>query len=126
MKKLPAMVILGTLGLAACGETDSTSSENSNSGRVAADANGSMGAAPAEAPGQTGEAYSGNGDITEISANKVTISHGPIEGIGWPAMTVGFSVNSPDLLRGLSVGDPVKFNFQKAGSDYVITSIEKT
>lgn len=126
MKKLPTiLLIFGTIGLAACGETGSTANQNSNSAPVAQDASGSMGAAPAEGPEPTGEAYSGNGDITEISGNTVTISHGPIEGIGWPAMTMGFSVSSPDMLSGLSVGDPVNFQFRKAGSGYVLTSINK-
>ena len=126
MKELPALLmILTTMGLAACGETDSTASPNSNSALLADGGNGSTDSAPAKAPEPTGQAYSGNGDITEISGNKVTISHGPIDGIGSPATTTGFSVASPDLLRGLSVGHPVNFQFQKAGNDYVITSINK-
>lgn len=75
-----ARVATGTL--AACGGPDAASNENSVM-PPAESANGSVGAAPAPA----GELYSGNGDITEISENNVTISHGPIAGIGWPAMT---------------------------------------
>lgn len=113
------------MGLAGCGETAGTANQDGNSASVAAGANGSSSTVPTQEATRTGEAYSGNGDITEISGNKVTISHGPIEGIGWPAMTMAFSVSSPDVLRGLSIGDPVKFQFQKAGSSYVITSINK-
>ena len=116
------LAVLGAWGLAACGESDSTATET-DTPTAAAGANTSMQAGPAAAP--AGDTYSGDGDITEISGDKVTISHGPIEGIGWPAMTMGFSVASPDVLQGLSVGDPVQFQFQKAGSDYIISSIKK-
>lgn len=100
------------LALAACGETNTASSNT---------------AAPvAEAPAEgQGEVYSASGDVTEISDGTVTISHGPVEGIGWPAMTMGFKAPSPEMVQGLNVGDPVSFQFRQAGGDYVLTSITK-
>ena len=123
-KKLYALLILGTATLAACGEPDAANNEN-NAAPPAQNASGSAEAGAADAPQAAGEVYSGNGDITEISDNKVTISHGPIEAVDWPAMTMAFSAASPEMLRGLNVGDPVAFQFQKAGSGYVVTSINK-
>lgn len=123
-KKLSFLVILGTAALAACGGPDAADNENSATA-PAQSGNGSVEAGPAGAAEPAGEVYSGTGDITDISGNKVTISHGPIAGIGWPAMTMAFSAGSPEMLQGLNVGDPVSFQFQKAGSDYVIASINK-
>lgn len=113
-------MLISTTALVACGGSEEMSQQTNQAGQVAVAA-GADGSKPEAA----GEVYSGEGDITELSGNKVTISHGPIEGIGWPAMTMGFSAGSPEMLRGLNVGDPVSFQFQKAGSDYVITSINK-
>lgn len=122
MKKVSAfLMVLGVATLAACGETERAGADATNPGAAA----GGEAVAEGAAAQPAGEVFSGKGDITELSGDKVTISHGPIEGIGWPAMTMGFSTSSPDLLRGLNVGDPVSFQFQKAGSDYVVTSISK-
>ena len=108
------MALLVASGLAACGADEkSTESKAPASGL----SDGTLKAAS--------ETYSGEGDITEISGTEVTISHGPIERIGWPAMTMAFSVSSPELLRGLNVGDPVRFEFQQNGSNYIIDSISK-
>lgn len=123
-KKLSALLILGTATLAACGGPDAANNEN-NAAPPAQNASGSAEAGAPEAPQAAGEVYSGNGEVTEISENKVTISHGPIEAIDWPAMTMGFSVGSPDMLRGLKAGDKVDFRFQKAGADHLVTSINK-
>lgn len=121
MNKLFAVLaLLATTALAACGGGENSADSNTPAENSAQSQTG--GDASSQAAGET---YSGEGDITAISSDKVTISHGPIEGIGWPAMTMPFSVSSAELLQGLNVGDPVRFQFQKAGSDYVVTSINK-
>lgn len=74
---------------------------------------------------QSGQVHSASGDITEVSGNGVTISHGPVDSIGWPAMTMTFQPQSPDVPQGLNVGDPVDFQFRQAGEQYVLTSISK-
>ena len=50
----------------------------------------------------------------DLSLGTVKISHGPITELQWPAMTMGFS-GTPDLLRGLKVGDRVAFEFNWDG-----------
>lgn len=117
--KLSTLAILATTTLAACGGSDTPSNENS-AAPAAQSASGSAEAAPG-----TGEVHSGTGDVTQIAENKVTISHGPVAAINWPAMTMAFSAPSPEMLQGLNVGDKVSFQFQQSGSDYVITSITK-
>lgn len=69
--------------------------------------------------------HAATGEITEISDRSVTISHGPVETIGWPAMTMAFAAGSPEMVEGLNVGDPVAFEFRKSGDGYALTSIGK-
>ena len=102
-----------SLLLAACGENQNLAADN----RQGADA--------APAVSQSGQVYSAEGDITAIAGDQVTISHGPVEGIGWPAMTMAFRAPSPEMAEGVSVGDRVSFAFRKDGSAYVLTSLSK-
>ena len=73
----------------------------------------------------TGEVHTGSGDITEINGDRVTISHGPVASIGWPAMTMTFQAGSPSVLQGLNMGDPVDFQFRKSGERFVLASISR-
>ena len=101
-----------SLLLAACGEQQNAGVENRQ-----------VSAAGPAAP-QAGEIYSGAGQVKAIKGDQVTISHGPIEGIGWPAMTMTFTAG-PSQLLGLGQGDEVAFSFRQQGSRSVITSIAK-
>lgn len=67
----------------------------------------------------------GTGVVTAIdtAAGTVTLSHQPIQELRWPAMTMGFKVARPELLRGLVVGAKVKFDLQGSGMNHVITAI---
>lgn len=68
--------------------------------------------------------YSGAGKVTAVAGNQVTIAHGPIQGIGWPAMTMTF--NSPaNLTTAAKAGDEVAFSFRQQGSEYQLTSLQK-
>lgn len=123
-KKLSLLLtIVGTATLAACGGPDAADKENA-AASPAQSSDGTMKSGPG-ASEASGKVHTGNGDITAITDNKVTISHGPIPGIGWPSMTMPFSVGSPEVLQGLNIGDKVTFQFREAGSDHVITSINK-
>lgn len=99
--------------LAACGEPQNAATEN----RQGADARP---AAP-----QASEVYSATGELKAVSGAQVTISHGPVEGIGWPAMTMTFRAGSPEMVRGVSAGDRVSFAFRQDGGTYVLTSLQK-
>lgn len=44
-------------------------------------------------------------DITEIDGNRVTISRGPVETVDWPAMSMTFVEQSPDMIDEFSVED---------------------
>jgi Cu(I)/Ag(I) efflux system protein CusF len=58
------------------------------------------------------------------STGKVTLAHGPIKSLKWPAMTMGFSVMDKSLFDKLKVGKKVDVEIAKQGSDYVVTSVK--
>lgn len=109
-------LVAGARALAACGSNEPQggqegSAQPANSAAASAD--------------PSGETHSGTGKLTEVSGVKVTIAHGPVASVGWPAMTMSFQASSPDLLKDVKVGDTVDFQFQKAGEQYALTSISK-
>lgn len=67
-----------------------------------------------------------SGRITVLSGASITIAHGPVASLQWPAMTMAFTLQRADLARGLSVGDTVAFRFHQDGSRYIVTEIGET
>ena len=69
---------------------------------------------------------SGSGKITELdkAGGRVTIDHGPIPEVGWPAMTMGFKAD-PKMLDGFAVGDQVDFTLSFKGNEGMVTAISK-
>ncbi|HWA01479.1 MAG TPA: copper-binding protein [Caulobacterales bacterium] len=69
----------------------------------------------------------GSGAVTAINtaAHVITISHGPISAIGWPAMTMTFTPEHPALLSGISVGDRVSFQLKSEQEPAIIVAISK-
>ena len=79
--------------------------------------------APAEAANAVHEAA---GRITVVDGEHVTIAHGPVASLNWPAMTMQFSFARPELARGLAVGESVTFRFRQVSGAYVIDEIRET
>ena len=77
-------------------------------------------------PGQVGASYDARGSVVEINANgkKVTLQHEEIKGL-MPAMTMEFSVKSPELLDGVHPSDRVRFTLSPQGADFVVEKIVK-
>jgi Cu(I)/Ag(I) efflux system protein CusF len=75
----------------------------------------------ATAPAPTNQT---TGVIKAIDAKSgtVTLSHEPVPAIKWPAMTMPFRI-SPELARGINVGQRVKVEFIAKGMDGTITKI---
>lgn len=109
-----------SLALAACGENGTTAEQSRP-----AEANSGTEGANASTQASTAQTFSGSGDVTQVTGESVTISHGPIEGKGWPAMTMTFRADSSEMLRGINVGDPVSFEFRDEAGSAVLTSISK-
>ena len=79
-------------------------------------------AAPTESVGQT---HSGTGSVESVSGSQVTIAHGPITSLEWPAMTMPFTANDAASVQGIKAGDRVAFTLTKTGEKTVLTSITK-
>ena len=60
----------------------------------------------------------------DIAQGKVTLSHGPVKSLEWPAMTMGFVVKEKGLFDKLTVGKKVKVEFVQDGNAYVVTAIK--
>jgi Cu(I)/Ag(I) efflux system membrane fusion protein len=71
------------------------------------------------------QSYSANGRIEKITARSVTLRHGPVPALDWPAMTMAFAIKAPAQLKGLARGDSVTFSFVQADSGSRIVSIRK-
>ncbi len=106
-----SLVVMAMCGLTACGQPP-----------VAAPAPASS-AASATPAAKTGK---GVGEITAIDtqAHTVTIKHGAIPEIGWPAMTMTFAATPPSLLDGRKVGDTVRFDVSLSDAGASVTSLK--
>ncbi len=92
------------------------------------------GAAPKEgqtaAPGQPaakGASHQAEGTVDGIDAAAGTISlnHGPVASLKWPAMTMEFKAANASLLQGLKPGAKVAFEFvERQPGEWVITAIK--
>lgn len=72
---------------------------------------------------QSAQVYETSGEVTALSNDGVTIDHGPVEEIGWPAMTMEFAVTDPAMIDAVAVGDRVDFGFRESEAGYALTSI---
>lgn len=80
------------------------------------------------AKGQTGSAqtYSAEGTLDAIQDGAVTVSHGAIPELKWPAMTMAFELESPAVAAGMAPGTPVRIQFEERGpGKFVVTRIER-
>ena len=78
--------------------------------------------APSESIVQT---HSATGTVDSVSGQQVTISHGPIKSLEWPAMTMPFTAKGAASVEGIKADDRVAFTFSKSGTESVLTSITK-
>ena len=69
---------------------------------------------------------SAQGTVTAIDAEAgtITVDHGPVPAIEWPAMTMAFEADE-QLRSEVSVGEGIAFEFRTGSEDSVITSITK-
>lgn len=67
-----------------------------------------------------------SGVVKEMDATKgtVTLAHGPVATLKWPAMTMTFKVNDKALMAKLGTDKKVDVDFMKEGSDYVVTDVK--
>ncbi|MDZ4319879.1 MAG: copper-binding protein [Phenylobacterium sp.] len=66
----------------------------------------------------------GTGTVTAVSADSITINHGPIPEANWPAMTMGFKA-APEIAKQVKAGDKVAFDLKLEGGAGEVTAIRK-
>ncbi len=81
-------------------------------------------AGPVGAPAGVGHKGQGTVDSVDAKAGTVSLNHGAISSLKWPAMTMEFKVANPSLLKDLKPGAPVSFEFvERQPGEWVITSL---
>ena len=84
-------------------------------------------AAGAAKPGGVGHHAEGKVDAIDAKAGSVTISHGPVASLKWPAMTMEFKPANTALLQQLKPGLAIDFEFvERQPGEWVITSFQPT
>jgi membrane fusion protein, copper/silver efflux system len=91
---------------------------------------GSMAAAsPASAPASAASkaaTYSAQGRVESVEADSITISHGAVAELKWPAMTMGFGKPDPKAFADVKPGDQVHFEFRQGGEmGYELVSVHR-
>lgn len=85
-------------------------------------------AAPA-APASAAPAgvHVGQGKVEKVEPASITISHGPVLSLKWPAMTMGFGKADPKAFPDVKPGDTVRFQFKEGGpSGYQLLTVQRT
>lgn len=118
-RNLPSLVVLGlVLGLAACGGPAPDKASKKDGGMMSSEnmpmnKDGMMGG-----PSSAATTATASGVITAIdtAAGTVTIQHGPIPAVKWPAMTMEFKAEPASVLNAVKVGDQVEFEMNTEGN----------
>ena len=82
---------------------------------------GTSAAAPAPAT------HRGDGSVEAVDPARatVTLAHGPIASLKWPAMTMEFRVKDPALLQTLKPGQKIAFDMvEETAGEYTIVSVQ--
>lgn len=85
----------------------------------------SMNGMPMEQKPAAAPSAKASGVVKAVDTQKstVTIAHGPVAALQWPAMTTAFKA-TPEQLARVKAGDQVKFEFQSNGMAASLVSIE--
>lgn len=93
-----------------------------NSGEKPAQADSSPAKSSAAAAGHQAE---GTVDSVDAKTGMVTISHGAVASLKWPAMTMEFKAANDALLKSLKPGSAVAFEFvERQPGEWVITGVK--
>jgi Cu(I)/Ag(I) efflux system membrane fusion protein len=81
-------------------------------------------AAASSAPARPSHRAQGTVDSLDIKSGTVTLQHGAVPSLKWPAMTMDFQVADPALLKGLKPGMAVGFEFsERQPGEWMITAM---
>jgi membrane fusion protein, copper/silver efflux system len=85
---------------------------------AAASAQGSAAQSPV-----TKGAFVGQGKVESVEPDSITISHGPVPELKWPAMTMGFGKPNPKAFPEVKAGDSVRFEFKQGSNGYELVTV---
>ncbi len=72
-----------------------------------------------------GHQAEGTVDSVDARTGMVSISHGPVASLKWPAMKMDFKVANDALLKGLKPGSAIAFEFvERQSGEWVITGVK--
>ncbi|EWS62226.1 Cation efflux system protein CusB precursor [Methylibium sp. T29-B] len=78
-------------------------------------------------PAAVGHKAEGTVDSVDAKNGTLSLNHGPVATLKWPAMTMEFKAANASLLSGLKPGQAVRFEFvERQPGDFVVTSIAPT
>ena len=68
-----------------------------------------------------------DGQVTKIDAEqgKITLRHAPIKNLDMDSMTMVFRMQDPGMLKGLKVGDKVKFEADRVNGQITVIKMER-
>ncbi|HWT21325.1 MAG TPA: copper-binding protein, partial [Variovorax sp.] len=70
--------------------------------------------------------HQAEGKVESVAPDGITISHGPVATLQWPAMTMGFAKATPSAFPEIKPGDAVRFEFREGGPmGYELVSIQR-
>ncbi len=82
--------------------------------------------ASAPAPKAAGHQAEGTIDSIDLKDGTISLNHGPVASLKWPAMTMEFKVANASLLNDLKPGAKVAVEFvERQSGEWVITSVKK-
>jgi len=119
------MILLAApLALAACDAAGDSSETMMSDDMANSDSMPMSGEMPMAEETGGEQSASAEGTVTAIDseAGTVTIEHGPVESIGWPAMTMAFEADA-QILEQVSVGEGIAFEFRTGTEGSVVTSV---
>jgi Cu/Ag efflux protein CusF len=125
MKRLTLILTVAAMGtaLAACGKQPA---EQAAEAPAAAASGGMMADADMKTMDMAGGMMArGTGTVTAIdkAGGAITLDHGPIAEMNWPAMEMAFKATPTTLLDSVKVGDKVSFELKATGGTGEITAI---
>lgn len=129
MRSATLMTMLAaTLALGACDASEETGTMPMASEDMPMEDTMSMDAEdmPMTQSGEAGRTASAEGTITAIDADAgtITIDHGAVPAVDWPAMTMAFEAGEA-LRSEVAVGDSVTFEFRTSDAGNEITAISE-
>jgi Cu(I)/Ag(I) efflux system periplasmic protein CusF len=122
--KMPSLLFAIAL-LAGCSQAPGNAGDSDTSGTgnaPAAEPAPMANASPAMATAAKQASATGTVEAVDTAAGKITIAHGAVEALQWPAMTMGFKA-TPEQAASVQVGQQVQFEFESQGMDATITQI---